>query len=112
MRTQTVIHAYEFLWQLQTNSPCKWWPHPSRKEEETKTEKQKTDIKVSLQEKAKMKAAMRDTTWDYAATCASFHAFIIHIYMWGRNLNELQASKNVFTSIRSLASADLSCVAP
>lgn len=42
MSTQTGAHSHGFLWQLQTNSRCMWWPHPNRKKKgETKTEKQK-----------------------------------------------------------------------
>lgn len=45
--THTVTHCHGFLWQLQTNSQCIWWPDPSRKKGRNQHSKAKTGIKLS-----------------------------------------------------------------
>lgn len=71
MSTQTGAQSHGFLWQLQTNSPCMCWPHPSRREGETNTEKQKNRSKIE----SEMKARWRDVTCEFVTTYASLYAF-------------------------------------
>ncbi len=67
--TQTAANSHEFPWQLQTNRPCMWWHHPSRKKGRNRGSKNR--LKVRSKARAEMKATVRDKGGFCSCICFS-----------------------------------------